>query len=390
MPAFAFRSMDGEPYTIRARTLAEAMRLADESLGPGWKLARPRPLRVPPAERMWLWRQLAEAARDKAPVPHALSRLAASAASGSLRLPLAALASATSAGQSLADALSQLPGLAEPGELALLRAGEEGGYLADALDVLAAMSQARADTAAHLRLRWIYPAYTAIVALLVVPLAGMFANIRFSHLMQEFGVVWGAASTRLTATLIGAFSSCLIALLAAAFLLVVIGAWRGWRAPVRLQRLAYMLPGYGNYRFHRSLALFLNSLAAGVRARLPVEKVLMAARATLDPVLAAITLRAQAAAEEGTGLAESLAATELLPPLSLSRIRAAEPKAVADTLQSLAQEHLRLADYYARRFVTILEPTLVLILALIIGLVVMSVFRPLYHIWQTVGWLYPP
>jgi len=96
-------------------------------------------------------------------------------------------------------------------------------------------------------------------------------------------------------------------------------------------------------------------------------------------------LRAQAAVREGKSLATALGETELLPAITASRLRAAEDSALPETLEALASEHVALADFYARRFVTIVEPAMVVIVALAVGSVILTLFAPLAELWRVVA-----
>ncbi|MCD6351767.1 MAG: type II secretion system F family protein, partial [Armatimonadetes bacterium] len=128
-----------------------------------------------------------------------------------------------------------------------------------------------------------------------------------------------------------------------------------------------------------------NSSSARAEARLPADQALAAARKTLGGAVSAIAVRAEAAVREGKSLASALAELELLPEPTLARLKAAEGKSLPATLTAISAEHLDLADFYARRFVTILEPTIVIVVGLMVMAFAVALFGPLVRIIQTLG-----
>ncbi len=380
MPTYSFRDVSGQPQSVRAPSLEGAVRTAQREFGSGWRLVTSRRWRTSVTERAWLWRQLADALRERAPLPQALARVAEATTTPSLRLPVSRLAALTANGMSLASALAQVAQLGHQGDLAMLAAAEPMGRLPEALDCLGQITEADADTAARLRLRWIYPAFTLGVGFLALPLLAFsmrtFTTPKLLSIYQELGVTVPPWSSSVVG-LLSRVAPVVLLLLTLAFVGAVVAVVRGWTLPAHLERWLYLLPGYGPYRYHRGLTIFFRTLAIATRARLPVDKALAAARGTLGPTLATVTLRAQAAVREGKGLAAGLADIELLPAPTLCRLRAAEERNLPAVLQALSEEHLALADFYARRFVTILEPTMVVVVGLLVGAFAAALFAPL-------------
>lgn len=388
MPTYVFHDSGGKPVTVQAANVHEAIGTVERQLGHGWRLMRQRRRRASSTERLWLWRQLADAAREGAPLPQALDRISGAATTPWLRGALHKAAICLSEGASLHEALDHAGGLTTDAELQLVAAAEETGELAAGIESLAAVTEADTETEASLRLRWVYPLFTLCVGLIVLPAfvvgVGGFGVPKFQSLVVELG---GKPSTMAAGliSLCGALVPFLLLLLAAGFLLGLIGVVRGWHLPASLERMVYLIPGYGPYCYHRSLSLFFRALSLAARARVPADKALVAARGTLGATLSTVMLRAQAAVREGKSLATALGETELLPAITASRLRAAEDSALPETLEALASEHVALADFYARRFVTIVEPAMVVIVALAVGSVILTLFAPLAELWRVVA-----
>jgi type II secretory pathway component PulF len=381
MPRYEFIDAQGGRHRLRAADLTVAARLAEARLGPGWQLSRPkRRYKVSMTERTWLWGQLAELAAAGAPLPQALVRLGEVAPGRTMRVLLPRLAALMSEGLTLAEAAASLPGLAEEAEIALLEGAEGAGRLAAGLHALARLVEADANTSAALRLRWLYPAFTAAVGLVVLPMLALFLGrgqlARLETAIREAGAGPATGWQTVMGLLIW-LPAAVLMVLALGLALAVAGRVRGWQVAPSMERLLYLLPGYGAFRYHRRLAMFFETLALGLEARLPLPALVAAGRATLGPALGMVALRAQVAAEGGAGLGHSLASMELLPAATLARVRAASGGKLSTTVAALAREHRQLADFYARRFVILAEPVMVLAVAVGVAALAAATFGPL-------------
>jgi general secretion pathway protein F len=88
-------------------------------------------------------------------------------------------------------------------------------------------------------------------------------------------------------------------------------------------------------------------------------------------------------AKEGKGLAEPLAALHILPPLAISMIRVGEETGQLDNMlikvAATYEKNLREA---IKRFMNLLEPMIIISMALIIGFIVLSVFMAIFSIFE--------
>ena len=84
---------------------------------------------------------------------------------------------------------------------------------------------------------------------------------------------------------------------------------------------------------------------------------------------------------EGSNLGDSFAASGLFPPLVLRMIRVGETTgALAPALENVAWFYTRDAREAVGRLQSLIEPVMTLLLGLIIGWVMLSVFGPIYDL----------
>ena len=386
MPQYIFRDREGTVRRVVARDLADAAVRASETFGEDWRIgaARPRTV-ISDTERMWLWRQLSALLVDGVALGPALAQISESAATGPARVAAARLADLCAQGLSLSEALAAVPGIADDEQVAFVAAAERAGRLADGVAVLAELIETDTDTSADLALRWLYPAAVAFFGLVVLPLFAVLARGTIptvsGRLWQDLG--FREADIGFTDVLWQWLTRVpLLALVVAAaiFVFVLLARRAGSRANRAADRLLYVFPGYGAFRFHKRLAIFFRALALGRSAGLPDCETLALARPTLGELLSAHLLPAQVATEEGQPIARALASIEWLPETARSRLLSATPASFAEAAEALAREHRRLADYYARRFVTIAEPAMVIIVALAVGAIAVATFGPVVRL----------
>lgn len=105
-----------------------------------------------------------------------------------------------------------------------------------------------------------------------------------------------------------------------------------------------------------------------------------------DPDLAMRLRQAAASIEKGHGVVQTLTALDLLPDTGLQLMEAGEQTGeLGQTLKKISSFYLGLLDLSVGRFVAILEPILMLFIGLVIGVVVIAVYLPIFSMTQVIG-----
>lgn len=90
--------------------------------------------------------------------------------------------------------------------------------------------------------------------------------------------------------------------------------------------------------------------------------------------------------ENGHGIARTMGTFDLLPETAIQLLEAGERTGeLGQTLKKASRFYLGLLDLSVSRFVNILEPILMLFIGLIIGLVVIAVYLPIFSMTQVIG-----
>ena len=285
-------------------------------------------------------------------------------------------------GTALADALAKHPKSFSTVYVAMVRAGEAGGFLDVVLQQISDFRTREADLKGKVRAAMIYPLVLACLAVAVLVFLMTFFIPRFSSIFEQFG----ANLPALTVAII--FTSHMIAskwgIVTGAVVVVLILLFKraadtkeGKR---RLEIVALGTPLVGQVMAHFALVRFCRMLGTLVGAGVSLVTSLRTAREAIgNQTLADTVSHAIEQVQRGTALSASLAnSPKLFPPSVVEMV------AVSEETGRLDKELLRIATTYEadldrqlRLLVAVGEPIMLFIMAALIGTVVVGMLLPI-------------
>jgi len=285
-------------------------------------------------------------------------------------------------GRSLAEAMGKWSRSFSAVHVAMIRAGETGGFLDAVLAQIADFRARERDLKSKIKTALVYPAVIAVLASGVLIFLLTFFIPRFSGIFAEFG----AALPALTRIVIGASRAVTrygAAILLAVALAVLLArralnseaGRRGW------ERALLRLPVFGKVVVQFALVRFCRMLGTLLGAGVPLVTALRVAKEAIGNQTLADTVGASIEdVQRGASLARSLGANARLFPAS-----ATEMIAVAEESGRLDQELVRLAGAYEadldrrlRMLVALAEPALLFVMAGIVGTIVIGMLLPVF------------
>jgi general secretion pathway protein F len=293
-------------------------------------------------------------------------------------------------GTTLADTLAQYPRAFNELSVSMVRAGQEGGFLEDVLERIAQFTEHQEDMKAKVIGALAYPAFLAAAAFLVLMVLvtvfiPMFEPI--FHRLSEKGEL-----PLLTRMLIGFSRSIINYWFVFPFLGVglVLGYWqvtssdaaRTWIDSMRLR-----LPVMGTVYLNFALSRFTRILGTLLRNGIPILQSLKIAKdSTGNRVLSAAIADAAEHVTAGNKLAVPLATCKYLPRDIVEMISVGEEsnqleKVLLDTANALDKRTTRQLDLMIR----LLEPVMLLVMALVILLVVVGLLLPVFKMSKVVS-----
>lgn len=298
----------------------------------------------------------------------------------------AMLSAAADGGKPLSDAMEE-SGAFSPEIFRLVRVGERAGRTEEALRALAASCEGRERLERRVRSAVLYPAVLlllmlVVMAVLLTKVLPVFNEVFASLGGQMTGLAGGLVA--LGTALNGAMPALLILLAAAAAFLAVFAASEAFRTRV--------LGFYRARRGERGLAgrvagaRFAQAMSMGLRSGLPVEEALELAAAFRSGDAARRCGMAREELERGEMLADTLKKYDVLPPAYCRMLALGVRAGSGDTvMQDIARRMEEDSENAIDRCVGRVEPALVLITSVLVGLILLSVMLPLLNIMAAIG-----
>lgn len=285
-------------------------------------------------------------------------------------------------GVALADALAKWPRIFSSVYVAMVRAGEAGGFLPVVLQQIADFRTREADLKGKVKAAMVYPVVLACMATAVLVFLLSFFIPRFSTIFEEFGadLPWLTKMIVALSTLVTTYGLFVVVALVIAFVTArrAAATENGKRF---IERMMLKTPALGKVMARFALVRFCRMLGTLVGAGVPLVSSLRTAREALgNQTLADTVGHAIEEVQRGSPLSRSLSASPLLFPPSVI-----EMIAVAEETGRLDKELVRLSIAYEaelernlRMLVALAEPLLLLIMASIIGAVVVGMLLPVF------------
>jgi general secretion pathway protein F len=285
-------------------------------------------------------------------------------------------------GKQLADALGEHD-LFPPLYVNMVRAGEVGGFLDASLQRLAeyldSAEELRSDVVGAL----VYPIFLMGTLGLSMVFMLVFVLPRFASLFDEAGSALPLPTRMVLALSDGLRSYWWVAAVVAVVVWVVVrrslatpaGRLQWDQTKLRMPAVGTILRKMGVARLARTLGTLLHSGVPMVQALTIVREV------AGNEILARALDEVEVGVREGAGLANPLARSGAAPQLAIQMISVGEETGRLDEML------LKVADHYDRevrvqitRFTRLLEPIMILVMALLVGFVVISMLLGIFSV----------
>lgn len=388
MPTFAYEARDAAGARVAgtvdaASEVAALNDLQSRGLSPTRlaERAAPRVRGVGARALANSYRQLGDLLRAGVPLMRSLRLLGRGKANPRLAAAWSSVADGVQDGERLADAMARHPAIFPDVQVAMVRAGERGGFLEDVFARLAPFIENQAEMRSKVVGNLIYPVILLSVGFGIVIAALVFFVPKFKkfHVKGEM-----PAATRflmgVSDLLVERWPLILLALAALAVL-----AWWAWRRPAlqrRVRDAELRVPQYGSLVRAVCVARFTRVLGTLLANGIPLLQAMTIARdAAGHPRLVDSVDHAIDAVRSGEPLAEPLAQSGFFEPDVVEMISVGESSnnlpsvlgGVADTLEKRVDRTLAVA-------VKLMEPALLLFLATVVLSIFLALVLPMLQL----------
>ena len=293
-----------------------------------------------------------------------------------------ALRDAIIQGRSLSESLADHPASFPPLYISVIRAGEAAGALSDTLQRLAEHYERMQETREKITTALTYPSIVLGFGVLMMILLSTFVLPRFAQIFKEFGGTLPLPTRMLMGVshwLTGWRGLVVLGLIAAGLL-----TWSRWIATEagRLwwHRKQLRLPVVSTMVRSNAFAQFARTLGSLLQNGVPVLQALAIVEDTLgNRVLSAEVRAARERVTDGSSISGPLASGKVFPQMLTDMLAVGERTGdLPAALSHIARRYEGERDRALRMFLTILEPLMILFIALVVGFVAISMLLAVF------------
>ncbi len=263
----------------------------------------------------------------------------------------------------------------------MIRAGEAGGVLDVVLEKLNEFLESTKALKDHIVSVMVYPIILTVTGGISIIILLTFVLPKFSTIFAELG-----SSIPLPTQILLTFSNTMKSYWWIV-LSVIIAGWFIFRNYVksdigRYKWDAFKLKVMGDVIKKLETARFCRTLGTLLKSGVPLLQALNNAKDVLsNQVIAAAIDAVPEGAKEGKSIAVSLSNANVFPPLALSMIKVGEETGQLDNmLIKVASTYEKSLNVAIKRFVSLLEPAMILGMGLVIGFIVISMLMAIFSI----------
>ncbi len=346
-------------------------------------LALPRRSRVPTREFLIFNQELATLLKAGMPLVQSLDILRRRVSQPLFKGVLDDVHERVRGGSALSEAFEAQGGLFPGVYTASLLAGEKSGNLEQVIRRYVAYVKTLAAVRRKTISALIYPSILFALSCVVV-------GIIVLRVVPEFSAFYAMGnqelplSTRMLVS-ISDFALAYLGLLVAALAIAAAAVWIWLRQPgvrVRVDRWQLDLPGLGPIARKYSTSQAARTLATLLGGGIPlVNSIDVAARSIQNQYMARQLEVAARQVREGRALSATMSDSGVFPEVAIRMVEVGESTgALQEMLNSVADFFDEDIDTSLGRFVTLIEPTLLVIMGLVIAGLLLSLYMPLFNL----------
>ncbi len=335
-------------------------------------------------------RQMATLLKAGMPLLRGLEVLERQQSEGPFRRVLGEMATVIRGGGSLSDAMARQPRFFDALYLNMVKAGEAAGALDVVLEQLAEYLEKARKIQGQVRSAMLYPIIIMAVAVGVVGALIVFVVPKFESIFAN--MLKGEPLPALTQGVLG-FSSLVqsqLGWLVLGMAAVVVGVRFLLKTPAgqnTWDRVVLAIPVLGDLVLKAAVARFSRTLGTLLASGVQILEALKITRDTAGNTRVAASLEAVwERVRVGEGMAGPLAAGSMFPEMVASMVEVGEETGrLPDMLHRIADTYDEEVDNAVAGLTSLLEPLMIVLMSVVVGVIVIALFLPLARIIQTLS-----
>ena len=334
-------------------------------------------------------RQLATLLQAGLPLLRALEILHRQERNANLKFILSTLCENVQSGNNLSDSMAQHPKAFDRLYVNMIRAGEAGGVLDRVLDRLAMFMEKSVRLKKRIKAAMTYPTVVITIAFLIVWLLMVFVVPKFQSMISGRK---GASMPALTQIVIDISRLLVdywyITPLVIFGLITLVKSVLASQVGKRVwDTIVFRMPRIGTFVTIAAVARFTRTFGTLMASGVPILQALTITRDTMsNVVLAGALSTVHDRVRDGEPLSVPLEQTKVFPAMVTSMIQVGEETGqLPDMLNRVADTYDEEVDNTVGALTSIIEPLLIIFLAVVVGTIVVAMFLPMLTLMQNVG-----
>ena len=327
-------------------------------------------------------RQLATLIDAGLPLMRSLSTLAKQERNPVMRSTMLQLAEAVEGGGTFSEALAQHPRIFDKLYVNMVKAGELGGVLEIVLTRLAEFQEKSQKIKGKVMAAMVYPLVVLVIAALILTFLLIFIVPKFQKIFED--ALPGKPLPAITLFVIGC-SNFLVnewyfvfgGIAAVVIIYKVVSSMPAGSAFI--DSVALKVPVFGDLTSKTSISRFARTLGTLISSGVPILQALNITRDTAgNAVVAGAITKIHDSVKEGESVVGPMEASGIFPPMVTSMVQVGEETGqLPDMLVKVADVYEAEVDNVVTGLTSILEPIMIVMLAVIVGTIVIALFMPM-------------
>ncbi len=344
--------------------------------------------RIPTREFLVFNQELATLLKAGMPLVQSLDILRGRVADPTFRRVVDDVHERVRAGSALSEAFSAHGDLLSGAYIASLLAGEKSGSLEGVLRRFVSYMKVIEGVKRRVLSALIYPAVLISLALVVVSIIVLKVVPEFASFYDSFGAKLPAVTRFILAVSMFVRSQFLLVLLV--IVVLAVGVWGWLKQPAQRTRFDHTVlrvPWAGGIALRFATSQIARTLATLLGGGLPlVNAIEIAAKSTGNHFLGQELRVVGQRVREGEPFAAALSSRRVFPDVAVKMSEVGESTgALQEMLSSLADFYDEEIETELGRFISVIEPVLLIIMGLVIASLLLSLYMPLFQLTSVIG-----
>ena len=326
-------------------------------------------------------RQLAQLTSAGLPLLSGLRVLEKQEKTPTLRRVLGELAEVIEGGGTFSEGLAQNAKVFNKLFVSMVKAGELGGVLEVVLDRLAVFMEKAMRIKGKVKAAMFYPIAVLVVAIVIMGVLMVFVIPKFKDVFAE---MMGTGLPRFTEIVLNISdvirlnaTGTLTGMFACFFTFAMIGRTNFGR--YILDKMSLLFPVIGPVVEKVAIARFARTLGTLINSGVPILQALNIVKDTSGNVVVARAVQdVHDSVKEGETIVAPLEASRVFPPMVISMVDVGEKTGdMPQMLEKIADTYDEEVDRAVESLTSLIEPIMIVFLAVIVGSIVIAMFLPL-------------